>query len=246
MATTKNLCAQISLDLHQKISEAREAAGLTTAQYITELLTEYFKMKENRGNITMTNNNTRTLAFQISEELFQRIKAHLERETARTGRKLTQAVQRTIQEKTAGYAPPKDRPVLRLKPYLRCACCEGDLHRLAGKNRRADTLYLKCIRCGAPVTVSDTSSFHQDRWLIRYITPLASNCLRFFLTRGSSSSRMPSWMSWLLAPPMVKNRFLYRLNICPRSSRITEGRIRLMFPPLHSSRGYFRSASQFS
>lgn len=61
MATTKNLCAQISLDLHQKISEAREAAGLTTAQYITELLTEYFKMKENGGNITMTNNNTRSL-----------------------------------------------------------------------------------------------------------------------------------------------------------------------------------------
>ena len=90
MATTKNLCAQISLDLHQKISEAREAAGLTTAQYITELLTEYFKMKESGGNITMTNNNTRTLAFQISEEFFQRIKAHLERESARLGRKVTQ------------------------------------------------------------------------------------------------------------------------------------------------------------
>lgn len=90
MAETKNLCAQISLDLHQKISEAREAAGLTTAQYITELLTEYFKMKENGGDITMTNNNTRTLAFQITEDLFQRIKTHLERETQRTGRKLTQ------------------------------------------------------------------------------------------------------------------------------------------------------------
>ena len=90
MATTKNLCAQISLDLHQKISDAREAAGLTTAQYITELLTEYFKMKENGGNITMANSNTRTLAFQISEDLFQRIKAHLERETQRTGKKLTQ------------------------------------------------------------------------------------------------------------------------------------------------------------
>ena len=38
----------------------------------------------------MTNNNTRTLAFQISEDLFQRIKTHLERETQRTGRKLTQ------------------------------------------------------------------------------------------------------------------------------------------------------------
>lgn len=38
----------------------------------------------------MPNNNTRTMAFQIDETLFQRIKAHLERETARTGRKLTQ------------------------------------------------------------------------------------------------------------------------------------------------------------
>lgn len=47
MAATKNLCAQIGLDLHQKISEAREQAGLTTAQYITNLLTEYFEMKEN-------------------------------------------------------------------------------------------------------------------------------------------------------------------------------------------------------
>lgn len=33
---------------------------------------------------------TRTLAFQIDEELFQRIKAHLARESARTGKKLTQ------------------------------------------------------------------------------------------------------------------------------------------------------------
>ena len=30
------------------------------------------------------------MAFQISEELFQRIKRHLERETLRTGKKLTQ------------------------------------------------------------------------------------------------------------------------------------------------------------
>lgn len=75
--------------------------------------------------------------------------------------KTFQAVQRMIREKTAGYAPPKDRPALRLKPFLRCACCEGDLHRLAGKNRRADTLYLKCIRCGALVTVSDTELMNE-------------------------------------------------------------------------------------
>ena len=90
MAQTKNLCAQIPLDLHNRVCEAREQSGLTTAQYITNLLIEYFKMKENGGNTTMANNNTRTMAFQIPEDLFQRIKAHLERESARTGRKYTQ------------------------------------------------------------------------------------------------------------------------------------------------------------
>ena len=83
-----------------------------------------------------------------------------------------QAVQRMIQEKTAGYAPPKDRPALRLKPYLRCACCEGELHRLAGKNRRADTLYLKCIRCGAMVTVSDTKLMNEvSRQMVEHDYP---------------------------------------------------------------------------
>jgi len=90
MAATRNLCAQIPIALHDQVCEAREQAGLTTAQYITNLLTEYFEMKKNGGNKVMANSNSRTLAFQIPEELFNRIKAHLERETARTGRKLTQ------------------------------------------------------------------------------------------------------------------------------------------------------------
>ncbi len=90
MAQTKNLCALIDLDLHQKITAAREQTGQTTSEYITNLLLEYFELKENGGNQAMPNNNTRTMAFQINEALFQRIKAHLERETDRTGHKLTQ------------------------------------------------------------------------------------------------------------------------------------------------------------
>jgi len=90
MAIKKNLFAQIDIDLHRKITEAKEQAGLTTAEYITNLLLEYYEMKENGGKQIMATNNTRTLAFQIPEELFNRIKAHLERETAWTGRKLTQ------------------------------------------------------------------------------------------------------------------------------------------------------------
>ena len=82
MAETKNLCAQIPLELHAKVCGEREQREQTTSQYITELLMEYYKMKENGGKTTM--------AFQIPEELFQRIKQHLERESARSGRKVTQ------------------------------------------------------------------------------------------------------------------------------------------------------------
>ena len=58
MAQTKNLCAQVCA--------AREQSGLTTAQYITNLLLEYYEMKENGGKTTMAN-NSRTMAFQIPE-----------------------------------------------------------------------------------------------------------------------------------------------------------------------------------
>lgn len=86
---TRNLCAQLPIALHTRVCEERERAGLTTAQYITNLLTEYYEMKEHGGKTIMAK-DSRTLAFQIPEELFQRIKAYLERETIRTGRKLTQ------------------------------------------------------------------------------------------------------------------------------------------------------------
>ena len=89
MEQKKNLCAQVPLSLHAQVCEAREAAGQTTSEYITKLLIEYYNLKKNGGTTPMSG-NTRTMAFQIPEELFQRIKAHLERETQRTGRKLTQ------------------------------------------------------------------------------------------------------------------------------------------------------------
>ena len=89
MEQRKNLFAQVPLSLHAQVTEAKEQLGQTTSEYITNLLTEYFEMKKNGGKETMAA-NSRTMAFQISEELFQRIKAHLDRESARLGRKVTQ------------------------------------------------------------------------------------------------------------------------------------------------------------
>lgn len=41
MATTKNLCAQIPIALHERVSEERERLGETTSEYITNLIQEY-------------------------------------------------------------------------------------------------------------------------------------------------------------------------------------------------------------
>ncbi len=89
MTERKNLYAQIPIELYSLVNEAKARTGQNTNEYITDLLTEYYEMKKNGGNTAMTG-NTRTMAFQIPEELFQRIKAHLERESIRLGRKLTQ------------------------------------------------------------------------------------------------------------------------------------------------------------
>ena len=46
MATTKNLCAQIPIDLHERVSEERERLGQTTSEYITNLIQEYNRLRE--------------------------------------------------------------------------------------------------------------------------------------------------------------------------------------------------------
>ena len=81
----RNLCAMIPVELHERVRAAQEQAGVTLSVYITELLTDYYE----RGNETMTK-GVRTMAFQMPEELFQRLKAHLDRESARTGKKVSQ------------------------------------------------------------------------------------------------------------------------------------------------------------
>lgn len=70
---------------------------------------------------------------------------------------LFSATQAHIQEKTAGYVPKADRPALRFMEKLRCSHCGDALHRIAGRNRRADTLYLKCDGCGAVAAIQDSA-----------------------------------------------------------------------------------------
>lgn len=84
MEAHRNLCAQIPLSLHEKVTEERVSLGQSLSEYVTQILKEHFE----GGHSTMA--TTKTLAFQIPEELDIRIKKYLAAEKERTGRKRSQ------------------------------------------------------------------------------------------------------------------------------------------------------------
>ena len=49
MPERKSLCAQLPIALYNQVTEAREALGMTTNEYVTRLITEYFQLKKNGG-----------------------------------------------------------------------------------------------------------------------------------------------------------------------------------------------------
>ena len=110
MEPTKNLCAQIPVSLHAKVREEQERSGQPLGAYIADLLTEYYRRSEKSMEYT------KTLAFQIPESLFYRIKDHLAREKVRTGKKLSQRdfvlglIERALEEAEAQEAAPQDEP----------------------------------------------------------------------------------------------------------------------------------------
>lgn len=73
MAEKKNLCAPISIELHAKVRAEQERLGQTLSEYVEQVLREHF---EGRSKNTMSEKG-RTMAFQVPEEFFQRIKAYL-------------------------------------------------------------------------------------------------------------------------------------------------------------------------
>ena len=75
MADKKNLCAMIPADLHARVRQEQEQSGRTLSEFVEQLITDYYKMKE---GIKMTG-DMRTMAIQLPEELFERLKAYLKK-----------------------------------------------------------------------------------------------------------------------------------------------------------------------
>ena len=74
MEKRKNLCAMIPESLHTQARTEQEKLELTLSQYVEMVLKEHFE----KGGKAM-DGKTRTLAFQVSEELFGKIKENLKK-----------------------------------------------------------------------------------------------------------------------------------------------------------------------
>ena len=75
MADKKNLCAMIQADLHARVRQEQERSGQTLSEFVEQLITDYYKMKEN----SKMTGDMRTMAIQLPEELFERLKAYLKK-----------------------------------------------------------------------------------------------------------------------------------------------------------------------
>ena len=100
---TKGITCKIPLDLHEQISEEMRESGRTVSQYMEMIIREHLE-----GGSSMS--KTRTMAFQVSEELFQKIKDYLERYEQTYRRKLTQKqfviglIEQTLEEAEDDFA----------------------------------------------------------------------------------------------------------------------------------------------
>ena len=75
MADKKNLCAMIPADLHARVRQEQERSVSTLSEFVEQLITDYYKMKEG----TKMTGDMRTMSIQLPEELFERLKAYLKR-----------------------------------------------------------------------------------------------------------------------------------------------------------------------
>ena len=81
---TKNICGKIPIGLHEKVRQELEGTEMTIPQFLTQVITEHF---ESKGVEKMA---ARTLAVQVSEELFQRFKERFEKEKIQRPGRFTQ------------------------------------------------------------------------------------------------------------------------------------------------------------
>ena len=104
MADKKNLCAMIPADLHARVRLEQEQSGKTLSEFVEQLITDYYKMKEG----TKMTGDMRTMAIQLPEELFERLKAYLKKNNLKQKQFIIGLIEDALEEDEADTAAQED------------------------------------------------------------------------------------------------------------------------------------------
>ena len=107
MAEMKNICGKIPMDLHEKVREEIELTESSTQKFLQQVIEEHFDRLEGKGEISM--GEVRTVAVQVSEELFQRLKVVIGKNHMKQKDFLIQIIEEALEKAEAEWQS-KDQP----------------------------------------------------------------------------------------------------------------------------------------
>lgn len=100
MAEMKNLCGKIPVELHGKVRAEIEERETSTQIFIRQVIEEHFNRLENKGEESM---EKRTLAVQVTEELFQRVKWAVTKEGVKQKDFIIRIIEKAVEEVEAKW-----------------------------------------------------------------------------------------------------------------------------------------------
>lgn len=101
MAEMKNICGKIPMDLHEKVREEIELTESSTQKFLQQVIEEHFNRLDGKGEISM--GAVRTVAVQVSEELFQRLKTVIAKKGMKQKDFLIQIIEEALEKAEAEW-----------------------------------------------------------------------------------------------------------------------------------------------
>lgn len=100
MAEMKNICGKIPVELHEKVRAEIEERETSTQIFIRQVIEEHFNRLETKGEESM---EKRTLAVQVTEELFQRVKWAVTKEGIKQKDFIIRIIEKAVEEVEAKW-----------------------------------------------------------------------------------------------------------------------------------------------
>ena len=100
MAEMKNICGKIPVELHEKVRAEIEEKETSTQIFIRQVIEEHFNRLEVKGEESM---EKRTLAVQVTEELFQRVKWAVTKEGIKQKDFIIRIIEKAVKEVEAKW-----------------------------------------------------------------------------------------------------------------------------------------------